>query len=485
LNKWSVTKVFEGLENTTKSQIKDIQVDDNVINVLDSIFDRIPVSIILIDAKSKILMISKSFAEFLGVTKEEAEGKTVGQINRNTRFPYVMERKKSEIAWKHTFQNGETAIVHRIPILNKKGEAEYGFGMVLFDNIEELKRTIEKNELLSNELKHYKKVLKKIQGAHYSWKSIIGESESIKTAKYLGTKASETDSTVLITGESGTGKELFAHAIHNDSKRQDAPFIKVNCGAIPYELLESELFGYVEGAFTGSRRGGQIGKFELADKGSIFLDEIGDLPMNMQVKLLRVIQEKEIQKLGDSRTAKIDIRIIAATNKKLKEQVKKNLFREDLYYRLNVMSIEVPSLKDRIADIEELSEYLIKKICRHLGKYVTSISDEAMAILVNHSWPGNVRELENVLERAINICDNDKIQVKHFPMYLLDKKESTVYEAPVKVKKIPDLKKSVEIMEKNIIQEALGLTMGNKVRAAHELGISRSSLYDKIKEYGL
>ncbi len=464
---------------------KDIQVDENVIHVLESIFDRIPVSIILIDGKSKILMISQSFADFLGVTKEEAKGKSVEEINHNTRFPYVLERKKSEIAWKHTFQNGETAIVHRIPILNRKGEAKYGFGMVLFDNIEELKKIIEKNELLTTELKHYKKVLKKIQGAHYSWESIIGSSKAINEAKYLGAKASETDSTVLITGDSGTGKELFAHAIHNDSKRQEAPFIKVNCGAIPYELLESELFGYVEGAFTGSKRGGQVGKFELAHRGSIFLDEIGDLPMNMQVKLLRVIQEKEIQKLGDSRTIKIDIRIIAATNKDLKEQVKNKLFREDLYYRLNVMSIEVPSLENRIADIEELSWHLIKKISRHLGKYVTGISGKAMDVLNNHSWPGNVRELENVLERGINICEGEIIQVKDLPLYLLEKTGAPVEKTSEENNKIPDLKKSVENVERSIIREALKLTEGNKARAAYELGISRSSLYDKIKEYGL
>ncbi len=485
MNKWHVTKVFESAGASKEDQSKDINVDENVINVLDSIFDRIPVSIILIDSESKILMISQSFADFLGVTKEEARGKTVAEINRNTRFPYVMKRKQSEIAWKHTFQNGETAIVHRIPILNRKGDSEYGFGMVLFDNIEEFKRIIEKNELLINELQHYKKVLKKIQGAHYSWESIIGDSQIIKEAKYLGEKASETDSTVLITGESGTGKELFAHAIHNDSKRQDFPFIKINCGAIPYDLLESELFGYIEGAFTGSKRGGQIGKFELADKGSIFLDEIGDLPMNMQVKLLRVIQEKEVQKLGDSRTIKVDIRIIAATNKNLKEQVEKKLFREDLYYRLNVMSVEVPSLKRRITDIEKLSEHLIKKISRHLGKYVTGISEEAFEILKNHHWPGNVRELENVLERAINLCEEKEIQTKHFPLYLLEKNERAVLKVSSKNSRVPNLKESVENMEKYIIKKALNFSKGNKVKAANELGISRSSLYDKIKEYGL
>jgi PAS domain S-box-containing protein len=485
VNQWSVEKDNETTKNLETNQIKDIHVDRNVINVLDSIFDRIPVSIILIDDTSKILMISQSFADFLGVTKQEATGKTVEEINRNTRFPYVMKRKQSEIAWKHTFQNGETAIVHRIPILNRKGESKYGFGMVLFDNIEEFKHVIEKNELLTNELLHYKKVLKKIQGAHYSWERIIGDSGTIREAKHLGKKASETDSTVLITGESGTGKELFAHAVHNDSKRQDFPFIKVNCGAIPYELMESELFGYREGAFTGSKKGGQIGKFELADKGSIFLDEIGDLPMNMQVKLLRVIQEKEIQKLGDIGTKKVDVRIIAATNKNLKEQVKKNLFREDLYYRLNVMSIEVPSLKQRISDIEKLSEHLIKKISRQLGKYVTGISKEALNVLSNHSWPGNVRELENVLERAINLCDNEEIQLNHFPLYLLEETAAPEISVSSDDTVIPDFKKSMETMEKKIILKALRITNGNKVRAAEEMGISRSSLYDKIRLYNL
>jgi len=461
--------------------IKDVVVDDNVIHVLDSIFDRIPVSIILIDHEGKILMISRSFADFLGVEKNKAIGRNVEEINRNTRFPYVLKSKKSEIAWKHTFQNGETAIVHRIPILNAAGEASYGFGMVLFDNMEEFKRVIDKNELLMTELSHYKKVLKKIQGANYSWKNIIGKSSKISTAKYLGSKASETDSTVLITGDSGTGKELFAHAIHNDSRRQNEPFVKVNCGAIPYELLESELFGYDEGAFTGSKKGGKIGKFELAHKGSIFLDEIGELPKNMQVKILRVLQEKEIERLGGLKSIKVDVRIIAATNRNLLEMVNKGDFREDLYYRLNVMSIEVPSLKERISDIEDLSRHLLEKTSRKLGKHVNAISDESLQVLRRHQWPGNVRELENVLERAINLCDGDEIKRRHLPMYLLGQ-DFQVLEPE---KQIPEMRNVVRNVEKELIEQALEYTGGNKAKTAELLGIARSSLYDKIEVYGI
>lgn len=481
MNNRSGEKKIESAGRLEWNKIKDIQVDENVINVLDSIFDRIPVSIILIDKNSKILMISQSFADFLGVTKKEATGKTVKEINRNTRFPYVMERKKTEIAWKHTFQNGETAIVHRIPILNRKGESEYGFGMVLFDNIEEFKEIIEKNELLTNELKHYKKVLKKLQGAHYSWKSIIGESEKIQEAINIGKQASNTGSTVLITGQSGTGKELFAHAIHNGSSRHEYPFIKVNCGAIPYNLIEAELFGYEEGAFTGSKKGGKPGKFELAHGGSIFLDEIGELPKNMQVKLLRVLQEKEIERLGGGRSIKVDVRIIAATNRNLKKQVEEKRFREDLYYRLHVMTLEVPSLKERLTDLKMLSEQLIKKIAKNLGKYEKQLNPKSIELLQEHHWPGNVRELENVLERAMNICDGNLINPVHLPEYLTEK-DVKIRE---KVIAIPKMKEALSRVEKDLIEKALEETKGNKVKAAEILGISRSKLYDKLESYGL
>jgi len=339
----------------------DFEIDNKTVEFLQKIADPLPVSMILVDRDTRILMMNQHFSRFLGVKQEEAIGKKVLELNKNSRFPFVMKSKKPEIAWKHTFANGETAIVHRIPVLNKSGDVLYGFGLVLFNDMEEFQKIAVKNKLLETRLSHYKEIIKKLQGACYNWETIIGNSKVITKAKIYGEKAAKTGSNVLIIGESGTGKELFAHAIHADSKRAHQPFIKVNCGAIPHELLESELFGYDEGAFTGAKKGGKAGRFELAEGGSIFLDEIGDMPHNMQVKLLRVLQEKEFERVGGVTPIKIDVRIIAATNQNLKKLVEEGKFREDLYYRLNVMMIEVPPLRNRIEDIDLLVKNLLKK----------------------------------------------------------------------------------------------------------------------------
>lgn len=218
--------------------------------------------------------------------------------------------------------------------------------MVLFEDLDQFRDIITKNKLLETEINMYKKQLKEMYGAKYSWDTIIGNSEKMSQAKFIGRRAANSISNVLILGESGTGKELFAHAIHNDSPRSFSPFVKINSAAIPAELLESELFGYDEGAFTGAKKGGKIGKFELANGGSIFLDEIGDMPLKMQAKLLRVLQEKEFERVGGNDIVKVDVRVIAATNKDLKEMIDEGEFREDLYYRLNVMTIEIPPLRE-------------------------------------------------------------------------------------------------------------------------------------------
>ncbi len=453
-------------------------IDKNTIEWFYKIFDPIPVSMILVDRESRILMINSQFCRFLGVTKEEAIGRPAAEINLNTRFPQVMKTKKAEIAWKHTFTNGHTAIVHRIPILDDKGEVLYGFGMVLFDDMEEFQNIIVKNKLLQTEITHYKQVLKQIQGAQFSWENIIGSSNKIAEAKEYGRKAAKTSSTVLITGESGTGKELFANAIHNESRRSHHPFVKVNCGAIPHDLLESELFGYEEGAFTGAKKGGKIGKFQLAHQGSIFLDEIGDMPMEMQVKLLRVLQEKEIERVGGTNPIKIDVRIIAATNKNLQQLVEKGEFREDLYYRLHVMSIEIAPLRDRREDIEALIHSLIKKLSDKLGLYVSTISQEALEILKAYGWPGNVRELENVLERAMNLVEEKEILTSHLPLYIFRREMSAA--KPSAIKPLCEL---VEEVEREAILRCLKSTRGNKQKAAELLGISRSCLYDKLELY--
>lgn len=451
----------------------------NFITAMEKIFDPIPVAIILLDKDTRVRMINQSFADFLGYSKEYILGKKVRDVDKYTRFPEVFVAKKAEIAWKHKFENGKTAIVHRIPVFDENNDIAYGFGLVLFQDLNEFKDIIEKNKLLETELIHVKKQLKEIYGAKYSWQNIVGSSEKMLQANYIARRAAQTTSNALLLGESGTGKELFAHAIHNASKRGFGKFVKLNCAAIPAELIESELFGYEEGAFTGAKRGGKIGKFELANGGSIFLDEIGDLPIEMQAKLLRVLQEREIERVGGNKTINIDVRVIAATNKDLKKLVEEGKFREDLYYRLYVMTIEIPPLREREGDIEELTQILLKKLSNLIGKYVSSISDQAMEILKGHNWPGNVRELENVLERAINLTDSEIILPVHLPTYIYQNKNKKTNEP------INSLKNIIEEAEKNTIINCLNATKGNKLKTAKLLDISRSSLYDKLEKYGI
>ena len=458
---------------------EDALLGEYLIPMFNKIFDPLPIPLILLDKDGVIRMINQVFADYLGFPKREIIGKPVLEVDKYSRFPYVLKTKKAEIAWKHTFQNGHTGIVHRIPVLDEAGEVKFAVGMVLFENLEQFRDIIEKNKLLETKLHLYKNQLKEIYGAKYSWDNIIGNSEKMAQAKFIGRRASQTNSNVLILGESGTGKELFAHAIHNDSNRKYAPFVKVNSAAIPSELLESELFGYEEGAFTGAKKGGKIGKFELANGGSIFLDEIGDMPLKMQAKLLRVLQERELERVGGNQVIKVDVRVIAATNANLKELIAQGKFREDLYYRLNVMTIEIPPLRERREDIEELAAVLLKKLSNQLGRYVSKISEKAMEFLLSHSWAGNVRELENVLERAINLADSDTLLPVHLPVYLRNQVKRTLG-GPVR-----PLREIIEDTEKEAIARVLEYTKGNKQQAAKLLDISRSSLYDKIERYGI
>lgn len=467
------------LEKNSMVLDEDNILTEYLVSMLHKIFDPLPVPIILLDKDSKIRMINQVFADFLGFSKDDIIGKPVLEVDKYTRFPYVLKTKKAEIAWKHTFENGHTAIVHRIPVLDEKGQLIYAVGMVLFEDLEQFRDIITKNKLLETEVHMYKKQLKEMYGAKYSWDTIIGNSEKMAQAKFIGKRASNSISNVLILGESGTGKELFAHAIHNDSARNFSPFVKINSAAIPSELLESELFGYDEGAFTGAKKGGKIGKFELANGGSIFLDEIGDMPLKMQAKLLRVLQEKEFERVGGNKVVKVDVRVIAATNKDLKKLIAEGKFREDLYYRLNVMTIEIPPLRERYGDIEQLSSVLLKKLSNQLGRYVPSISDNAMESLMRHNWPGNVRELENVLERAINLTDSDTILPVHLPVYLTQNTKRDL-DGPIR-----SLKDIIEDTEKEAILRCLEYTNGNKLRTAKLLDISRSSLYDKMERYGI
>lgn len=310
---------------------------------------------------------------------------------------------------------------------------------------------------------------------------IIGKTPIFQQVKMEAKKASQSTSTILIQGESGTGKELFARAIHFHSNRAKAPFIPINCAAIPEQLLESELFGYEEGAFTGARRGGKAGKFLLASGGTIFLDEIGDMPLHLQTKLLRVLQEQKIEKVGGKELIPIDVRVIAATNKDLENKVLEGEFRQDLFYRINVIPLQIPSLSERKEDIFTLVEYLLSKCNSKLQKDIKEVDAQVVDIFMNYHWPGNVRELENTIEYAVNMCNESIIKVGNLPKRLLNR------ELPcqsISIKKITPIKE----LEKREIEKAIEYYHSNKQhisKAATALGLGRATLYRKIKEYDI
>ncbi len=313
--------------------------------------------------------------------------------------------------------------------------------------------------------------------AKYVFDDIIGESDAVALAKKWARIAAGSPSTVLLTGESGTGKELFAQAIHNGSARKDRAFIAINCAALPETLIESELFGYEEGSFTGSKKGGQAGKFELANGGTIFLDEVGDIPLYTQVKLLRVIQEKKISRIGSSGEINVDIRIIAATHKDLKEEVHRGNFRKDLYYRLNVITINIASLRERMDDIPLLAKHFIVKLSLKLGKKNISASDDFFDKLKTYSWPGNIRELENAIERGLNLLSDNGVLVPE--LLLFDSP------GPAKIGERVNEVKSLKEIERDAIVQALNLYKGNILKVSAKLGVGRNTLYRKIKEYDI
>ncbi|MDX9917940.1 MAG: sigma 54-interacting transcriptional regulator [Gudongella sp.] len=458
-----------------KKTIKEAGNEIETSSLLSTIMDAINDCIVYVDKDGIVEMLSMSYAEFLGVNRDWAIGRHVRDVIENTRMDIVIQTGKAEVAQVQAIK-GRNMIATRIPIF-VNGEVVGAVGKVLFRDVDELNTLYMRINNIQKELNLYRDEFKKANKASYALESIIGDSAAINNLKDVAVKVAGTNSNVLILGESGTGKELFAHVIHNNSKRVDASFIKVNCSAIPFELLESELFGYEEGAFTGARKGGKIGKFKAADGGTIFLDEIAELPLNMQAKLLRVLQDREFEKIGSTTTEKVDVRIIAATNKNLEKMVSDGLFRLDLFYRLNVVNLSIPALRERREDIPVLANYLIDKIAKKEGIIVGGISFKALDFLTNYDWPGNVRELENTLERAINFLDDEvRIQTKHLPPKIIGTTSSD---------NTSTLKESMEEMEKEIIMNRLILSKGNKSEAAETLGISRTSLYEKIKKYDI
>ena len=313
--------------------------------------------------------------------------------------------------------------------------------------------------------------------AHFTFDSILGTSEKLRSALHVARIAAGSAAPVLIYGETGTGKELFAQAIHNASNRHNGPFVAINCGAIPKELLESELFGYEEGAFTGAQKGGRPGKFELANTGTLFLDEIGDMPFDMQVKLLRVLQSGEIQRVGGLRTIPVDLRIISATNRDLKQGIAQYKFRADLYYRISTLNITVPPLRERQEDILPLASHFIRRQANRLNQSPAPLPPETAAAIANYAWPGNIRQLENAVERAVHLAEGEPLRPEHLGISDLFSNSAPVPDLPEQA--------TLETVERQVIAAALKRFEGNISKVAAALGISRPTLYRKIRKYGL
>ena len=350
-------------------------------------------------------------------------------------------------------------------------------------NIEELRliiaKVVEKQQLLIENV-----YLKKQLRDKYEFSNIIGSSPAMQNVFSRISKVIKTDSTVLILGESGTGKELIAKAIHSNGLRRDKPFIAVHCGAIPENLLESELFGHTKGAFTGAIRD-KMGKFEAANHGTIFLDEIGTLPMHLQIKLLRVLQEQEVERIGSNKQIKLDVRIISATNVNLEEEVKKGAFRDDLFYRLNVIPVTLPPLRERIEDILPLVRHFLAKYCGGMNRPLMNISKEALMALEVYMWPGNVRELENVIERTVALTEGDQITMNDLPSNIT-KAYNNQEEFPTRVtSRGVDLVEVVTEIERKMISDALSLSDGVKARAAALLNMNRTTLVEKMRRLGM
>lgn len=350
-------------------------------------------------------------------------------------------------------------------------------------NLDRLKVQIEK-ALEKRRLLVENKYLRQQLHGRYRFDNIIGTSQAMQRVFSRMEKVTATDSTILILGASGTGKELVARAIHYNSPRQNKPFIAINCGAIPAELLESELFGHVKGAFTGAIADSP-GKFEVANHGTIFLDEIGDMPQQLQMKLLRVLQEHEFEPVGSNRKIHLNIRLISATNVDLHEHVKTGRFREDLYYRLNVIPIELPPLKERSSDIPQLARFFAEKICREMNRPQVTISPAALQAMESYHWPGNVREMENIIERTIALTDGQVINCDDLPSDIGKSLPQPTSLSPQVTAEGIDLNRVIADMERDMIKQALILGKGVKARAAELLNINRTTLVEKIKRLGM
>jgi transcriptional regulator with PAS, ATPase and Fis domain len=455
----------------TSQELKTVKTLKRTLETaLDHAYD----GIVMTDEKRNIQWVSPPLLELFNLQSETVLYQPVAKALPALLLDNVYQSEAAEVSGFLEI-NGIKYIVHRIPIL-EDGKVIGAIGKVVFRQLNEVSELFKKLKKAENKASFYHQQFQKSESARYTWEHLLTVDPYMEKLKKSAAKAAKGRSTILIRGESGTGKELFAQAIHNSSARSTGKFIVVNCAAIPEDLLESEFFGYDEGAFTGARQKGKLGKFDLANGGTLFLDEVGDMSFSLQAKLLRVLQEREFYRVGGTVRIQVDVRIIAATNRNLEDMVKEGLFRGDLYYRLNVISLNVPPLRERLYDTDYLIGRFMIDLNQILGTSITGIDIRAKETTLAYTWPGNVRELRNVMERAMTFAENGKIRFEDLPDYLV--KQVSIKEPAPNVS-------LVENAELEAIKKALIQVQGNKVKAARLLGISRSGLYEKIKKYKL
>lgn len=440
--------------------------------------------ILIADDEANVIYANQAYENITGLKKDEMMGHNLRDLLQekkfNTSVTLNVIESKVPVSTIHNYITGKSALTTANPIFSSDGSL---VGVVNntrnISELTNLKKELEENKILTQK---YSDELALLRNEQLKIKGLIYKSRVMEETLRFASKVAPFDTTLLITGESGTGKEVLSKFIHNQSLRKDGPFIRVNCSAIPKELFESELFGYVEGSFTGASKEGKPGMFELANNGTILLDEIGELPLHLQPKLLRVIQERELQRIGGKTTIPLDVRVISATNRDLKADVTDGKFREDLYFRLNVVPIKIPPLRERKEDIPEIAKYFLEKLNKKYNKNI-SIDDEVITALTSYSWPGNVRELENMVEYLYISNFSDKISLELLPSWVLTAHVMQQYDCH-RDNCTPRLNYMLDMFEKNII--VVALSKHNSVReTAKSLDIHPSTLFRKIKKLNI
>lgn len=468
------SQTAEGLKTVIKW--RNLCDESFLVNVLESMHD----AVIVINAEGDIVYGNRAYSREIGIQVEDLFGMNMADIAPDAVCLKVLRCGRAIIERPHRIPRvGIDIVVNSVP-LYKEG-ALVG-AVTIFRNVTEIKRLSEELERMRHFTDHLQEQL-----FPEEFKDIIGSNKSFRNMLHRAIKASRSDITVLIQGESGTGKDLLARAIHNAGRRKRRPFVAINCAAIPENLLESELFGFEDGAFTGARKGGKPGKFELASGGTLFLDEIGDMSIVLQVKLLRALQEKEIERVGGTKSVRTNVRIIAATNQNLQREIEEKKFRSDLFYRLNVFNINMIPLRERMDDIPILIAYFQEKFAERENRKKKKLCSSALKVLMAYDWPGNIRELQNVIESAMISCDNGRIEAEDLPEYLLsmapDHRPSNRFLYSAAGDDELNLEEQVCQLERELMLQALKKTANNRSQAIRMLGISRSAFYQKIAKY--